>query len=288
MSTAFLTVFTGFVFVLPLCFFRNLSGLSFTSMLGLGCICYVSVLIVTDLVADLMSPTYQLPEIDYFNSSWKGLFSAFSTFVLAFVGHTALLSIVHEMEKPTPERKSLLIGASQGIVSLFYLLTTISGYIHFGARIFGPMGPSGMSIIHVKQSGPYIVAQLLIVACNILTFPLVHYPTRLSLDRMCSAVLDGPLFERSRNVRHYSEAVFLVGLSCFLALAFDSVLDVFGLFVSLAGSFVVFTIPAACFLSQKTHLSASSIELAGAYLSIAIGLFFFAVGTPLSISSFFA
>lgn len=319
-----LTVLLSFFVILPLCLLKNLSKLSFASVMGLICVTYLSLLTILDYFYDSwinngligISPGLGLivAKIKYYGFGLP-LMSAFNTFMLAYTNHPSILPLISEMKNPNTARRSKLIYTSQFIVFIFYLLTTTFGYLHFGASCERPT-----SYIMIKHTPFYFLAQLLLVFVNIITFPLIHWPARLSLDwllRELIKIVDkktlgkkpsvtnigsfSPVpisaknlhsieekFDEAKNVRHVLEAVILVSICCIFAIIFPSILSVFDFFVPISGSFILFTIPSVCYLKcvDKGFVERKLSNRVLAYIGLIIGLLHFSVGSVYAVCTY--
>ena len=322
-----ITILLSVFIILPLCFLKNLSKLSFASVMGLICVTYLSLLTILDYLYDSwinggligISPGLGLvtSKIAYFRWGFP-LMSAFNTFILAYTNHPSILSLISEMESPTASRRSKLIFRSQSTVFMFYLLTTTFGYLHFGSAC-----EDSISYILLKQNPFYLLAQFLVVVVNILTFPLIHWPARLSLDwlirevvksidlkRQVSKKTKDPTsslhqhktqsislrqiklleeqFDDAKDTRHILEAIILVFISCISAIMFPSVLSVFDFFVPISGSCILFTIPSLCYLRamKKGLLKSRPVGKALAYICLATGMLHLTVGSISAICTY--
>lgn len=279
-SVEFFTILSSLALVFPLCLLRNLGKLSFASLLGLGCVLYIAALTVTDYV--LTVPTLVPRPVIEMGRLNLAMLSAFNSFILSYVNHPSLLCILAEMNTPTYARRGMLISISQFVILLLYLLISIFGYLQFGTAI-----ESYDNLLVTKETKAYAAGQFLFAVANIVTFPLVHFPARLSLDwSITQSVRRSPALAKKwqamASYRHVLEAFFLVSLTTLLAVTFKSVLQIFDLFVPISGSFLVFIIPAVCFIQQRAVVDASRAELWAAYFSLVMGVLLFAVGTPIA------
>lgn len=312
-SATFITICVSVIFIFPLCLMKNLSRLAFSSIMGLLCIGYLSILTIADYIYESFQQGGALglqvgPSIKYF-SFGIGLLSAFNTFMMAYTNHPSVLPLIAEMKCPTLARRRTLIYTSQGLVFAFYLLTTTFGYLHFGEAC----GYKN-SYIQLKSNPFYLTAQLFVVFVNTITFPLIHWPARLSLDWLLREIVSKidekraasssknlvsshkeqrpsllERFDGASSLRHFMEAVILISICSFFAIVFPTVLSIFDFFIPLAGSFVLFTIPSVCYIKCRKNgwVEGSRRELLSAYFSMVMGVVHFAVGTPAAMLPYF-
>ncbi|KAM0682380.1 hypothetical protein MDAP_002218 [Mitosporidium daphniae] len=320
-----ITVILSFFVILPLCLLKNLSKLSFVSVMGLICVTYLSLLTIFDYFYDSwingglvgIYPGLGLvsSNISYFKFS-LALMSAFNTFMLAYINHPSILPLISEMESPTASRRSKLLFRSQFVIVTFYILTTTFGYLHFGSAC-----EDSISYILLKQNPFYLLAQILVVLVNIVTFPLIHWPARLSLDWLIREVIKSidnrrlafkkisaappsslgstnfprgkidlleEKFDNAKNQRHTIEAGILVFISCMCAILFPSVLAVFDFFVPISGSSILFTIPALCSLKcmEKGLIDEKPMRKVLAYVCLATGILHLIIGSVSAVCTY--
>lgn len=284
-ASSFLAALIAYMFIYPLCLIRNIGKLSFASVLGMVSVFYILCLTIFDFLFDSLRQDFAVNIVLW---KWdKGVLSALNTFILSFLCHTSLLPIIHEMKNPDAYRRTILISTTQTVVFFIYILTSAFGYLHFGENI-----QLFDNILVAKNSFAYFIAKFLFIIMNIVSFPLSHYPARLSLDWIFTQFVRMKLpsfstkWSSRKNERWTFEALFLVTMSLLLGVSFESVLDVFDIFVPLAGSFLIFTLPGLCFLKERDYVHAHAYEIYLAYFSLFMGAFLFLIGTPMALYNF--
>ncbi|ODV97052.1 hypothetical protein PACTADRAFT_1635 [Pachysolen tannophilus NRRL Y-2460] len=175
--------------ITPLCFFKNLDSLKYTSIIALASIGYIVLLIYIHFFMEL-----KLEIINGLKSDLKGdisllkpesfnsILSTFAIIVFAFTGHQNMYSIINELKVNTTANINKIVVISIFLTAMLFLTVGLTGYYTFGNNING-------NIILIYTDNAYTkLARLSIVIMVLLSFPLMLYPCRISIHNIVSWV----------------------------------------------------------------------------------------------------
>lgn len=259
------------ILIFPIACLRDLSKLAKASIVGMICMTLICGLTVFDYFFDspLNPPT--INTIVFSTSAIRG----FSNMVFAFCNHFTMLAIVPQFVNPTPKRRAILTGLSSTVVFIFYLLVSVFGYLHFGEGVSDIV----LLVDSRKTSNAYCIAQLLVAAVIICSYPLLCDPAKSCFDFLVTKVI-GPTSPSTAGVRNITITATLVGFSALVGMFFyQIVLPILGAFTSLWGSFLMFIFPAAFFLKLGGKYRVSPLEKSIAYAVLVLGVALMIFGT---------
>lgn len=201
---------------------------------------------------------------------WE-IVSAFSTIGMAFVNHSIVVEATSGLRNPTHYRQHTLTYASSIVTTSLYILTSVTGYLHFGNDVKGNILDS-----YGENGGLEItLARILVAICIALTYPAFITPARACLSglfktnsdyrRVDSGVRggEGHLLLSDLDIEddiptsrkwsvagvRVAQTLFIFGLSFMIAVLVPSLDKIFAFFGSLTGSLVVYVLPVWFFIN---------------------------------------
>lgn len=171
--------------ITPLCFLKRLDHLKYSSILGLFALVYLSLLVISIFIKDILiqngnaSPAprgdiYWLKVYDF-----KGLLSTFSIIIFAYTGAMNLFTIINELKDNSMTNIVKIINGSIAISSIGFLSVGITGYLTFGSNTLGNImlnyNPDSIFVVF----GNFALASMLL-----LSFPLLFYPLRIACNNL--------------------------------------------------------------------------------------------------------
>lgn len=221
-----------------------MSKLGYTSIAGMICIFYITLLTVIDYLVE-----GRIPNATYTLFRFKSDFlSSFSSIMFAFVNQFTLVALIPVLINPSKNRRSALISSSSSIVTIVYLLIGICGYLHFGNDV-----PRDILSAPRKPSVFYAIARMSVGVVLICSYPLQLDPTRAAADHLLSRILSKTRFieayKKANMKRHVIWTFALIFIPMLFAIvAADYTELVLELFSSACGALLVFVLPSVYFL----------------------------------------
>ncbi|CAL9731395.1 vacuolar amino acid transporter 7 [Monosporozyma unispora] len=171
--------------ITPLCFLKKLDHLKYSSILGLFALVYLSLLVISMFIKDVLiehgntAPT-QRGEVYWFEVyDFKGLLSTFSIIIFAYTGAMNLFTIINELKDNSMTNIVKIINGSIIISSIGFLSVGITGYLTFGSNTLGNImlnyNPDSIFVIF----GNFALASMLL-----LSFPLLFHPLRIACNNL--------------------------------------------------------------------------------------------------------
>lgn len=160
---------------------------------------------------------------------------AVPTMVFAFQCHASVLPIYLELKNPTKGRMQAVAVVSIGNVFLLYFIASLFGYLTF----FNAVGPELLLMYSAYDSDNIVIllARLMVLVCVIFSTPLLHFPSRRSIEN---------LFFAKRPFswcRHIGIMLFLLTLTDLLVIFVPSIRIVFGVIGATSASMLVIVLP---------------------------------------------
>jgi amino acid permease len=270
----FITVMAGILLIFPLSCLKDMRILAKTSLAGMVCMTYVTVLTVVDYFVDQEVSQSASVNLVRFKIEF---FSAFSTILFAFTNQFTIVALIPVLIRPTPWRRTKLIIVSSVATTVIYLLVGGFGYAHFGDAIEG-----NILTAPDHKTWPYAIAQLAVGFVIILSYPLLANPAKASIDQVFSTCFGkSSRWKRLGLVRHFGISALLVVISTVVAITLaKQVLLILGVFTALCGSLIMFIFPSLYFLRlSKNRYATSPAERILAYFNIGFGLIVLVMGT---------
>lgn len=255
LNRPFLSFMQVMIIVVPLCFVRNISSLGFTSLLSLMPMAYLMLMQIGTL-----SEAGLAPELHMFAPD---LFLALPIVVFAYSCHQLLPSIskeLHDANGPTADHDvGRVVKGGLGLSGLAYVWVGLLGYLQFGSEAEGNV---------MKNFPTTPSSQVLWISTSIsiaLSYPVVMYPARISLDRLLFK--SRPLTYARFVVENLCIVWFAYGLAVLLP-SFATLIGVFGAVTSTAIGYII---PPLFFLALDPTPLRSSTMKKGAIALMAIG-----------------
>lgn len=233
LNRALLSFLQVVLIVIPLSFVKNISSLGFTSLLSLLPMGYLMIMqIVTFSQAGLG------PEIRMFAPD---LFLALPIIVFAYSCHQLLPSISREIHEANGETAQKDVGnvvrGGLGLSAMAYVWVGLLGYLQFGRDSSG----------NVMANFPNNAAsQILWLSTSIsigLSYPVVMYPARISLDRLLFPERPFTYF------RFVAENLFIVAFAYLIAVLLPAFATLIGVFGAVTSTAIGYVIPPIFFLA---------------------------------------
>lgn len=240
----------AFVVLIPVCLKPNLSGLGFTSALGLVAMGYAVSLIYFDAFT---SPSLNVGEtaVPYLEAKW-GAFQTIALFSHSFVAHYNAPGLYHEMENNTLGRWATLVGVSYLFATFVYASFAYAGVARFG------MTTEGNLLRMFEPTTPVLCAWVAIGISTSMTYPLVFAGFRDSaIGLLCS--MRGLTAEKLSPERHETLrrvlTVFFVTGSAVAGGVCDDLGVANALAGAVTGSLITFIFPGLMFYSAMKDLA---------------------------------
>ncbi|KAI3652660.1 hypothetical protein MP228_002085 [Amoeboaphelidium protococcarum] len=298
LSKTFIMAFIGIVVMFPLSF-KSLKFISYLAILALVSMLYAISLIPITYFIDLSNPQWIAPSVRLWvntEAPWS-ILAAFSTIGMAFINHSIVVEATSDLENPTHYRQHTLTYFSSILTTMLYIITSVTGYLHFGYAVKGNILESYSQVD--GQSGVEIIfARVLVAVCIALTYPAFIYPARSCLSgimaqsqqkQRSSVSSNGQLlsddsqlgdqvallgvasqssvfdtnnrkwYQKPSAIRVF-QTVFIFGLSFGIAVAIPDLDKIFAFFGSLTGSLVVYILPVYFFVQIAQPYSLVVVE----------------------------
>jgi len=220
--------------VLPTSWFRDLSVLSYVSVLGLFASLFLLGVVVSDgIVSDLI--TFEdFRDTDFFKS-WANIPLCFGLISFGFAGHAVFPNIYASMKKP--QQYNVMLDTTYTFVMLAYGLMAVVGYIQYGDDT------EQQVTLNLPDGTIARIATALIVVNPITKFSLTLNPIALGIEEL--VVIE----------RKYLRVLFRVAVRSFLvgsSLVVAMVVPYFALVVSFIGAFMSMAVsavfPSMCYM----------------------------------------
>ncbi|KAL0100682.1 hypothetical protein PUN28_019224 [Cardiocondyla obscurior] len=235
LSRPFVTALTSIIFILPLCFFKRLDGLSYASSVGCITIVYVLWLIIYksfDVKTDAVPPIKIWPDNGY------EVLQIIPIICFAYQSHMTAIPTYACMKDRNLCKFTLCAVISMLICYGAYSVVGYFGYVTFGS---GKV-PSDILQGYTDKSAIVTVAIIAIAVKNFTTYPIVLYCGRDALLGIFDANLD------QIGVRVIVTLIWFV-LSLVIAILVPDISPVINLLGSLSAMFI-FVLPGICLMQS--------------------------------------
>ncbi|KAI9155856.1 hypothetical protein H9P43_008966 [Blastocladiella emersonii ATCC 22665] len=282
--------------IFPLSTARSMANLAFASSLSLLAIMLVVVLVPLSYLFAVRDPAYVPPPLTPIAAGWDRWLPTASTFAMAFLNHSNVVEIARDLPSPPPfasatksttSRAVRLIVASSAFVAAVYATVGLAGYAHYG----GDVKPNILQ--SEPASGAFLAARAGILACMVLSFPMIVYPCRLCVAQMADEVRgyvkvsedEDEVVEVREETNVKSKAAGIITLAYAVSRLVPALDRILGLTGSLAGSLVVYVFPAVWYLAlaREGSVARSWPLRVAAGVNVLVGAGLFAVGTVYSL-----
>lgn len=170
------------VVIIPLCFLPKLDNLKYSSMLGLGFICYISLFIISEIFIDSSLPIWNKVILEYgINwltiSSIKECLSSFSILIFAFTASMNILPIFNESADRSLKNIRKVIIVSVGASCGLFIVLGLIGYLSFGKYT----DIQGNILLNYHNK---FVTNCCLSFTVLVSFPLMFYPLRMCTNSL--------------------------------------------------------------------------------------------------------
>jgi len=243
----------AFLIILPLSSLRDMSSLSYTSAVSVGCdvVIVIVVLFKSLFGADVDPADYvnhtksaaQHPKgmhVDPWDFAHSAFMQAFGAMCFAYVCQHSCLLVFQSLSNPSTQRWNIVTHISVGTAIIMSMLLSISAYSKF------EMETQANVLNNFPQNDGWIaMCRLLLAMTMFFTYPMEFFVCRHS---WISTVHEG---WEDTNFLHYSVTVCIFGASLLLALLTDDLGFILELTGGFAATFLGFILPAACWLKLE-------------------------------------
>lgn len=171
--------------IVPLCSFKKLEHLKYSSILGLFALIYLSLLVISMFIKDILIQdhnTYPTVRGDIY---WfriydiKGLLSTFSIIIFAYTGSMNLFTIINELRDNSMTNIVKIINGSIIISSIGFLSVAVTGYLTFGSNTMGNI------ILNYDSNSIFVIfGNFALASMLLLSFPLLFHPLRIACNNL--------------------------------------------------------------------------------------------------------
>ncbi|XP_076244781.1 sodium-coupled neutral amino acid transporter 7 [Calliopsis andreniformis] len=263
LSRSFVTIVTSTIFILPLCFFKKLDVLSYSSSVGCITILYVAGLIVYKSITkteNSVNPMKIWPDNGY------EALQIIPIICFAYQTHMTAIPMYACMKDRNLGKFSMCAIVSMIICFATYTVVGISGYATFGAGNV----PSDILQGYTDKSIILTLAIIFIAIKNFTTYPIILYCGR---DALVS--LFGMDVQLNDKFRVFITLIWYI-LSLIIAILVPDISPVINLLGALSATFI-FIFPGIC-LFQSILLKDSELYLNKDRLLIVLAIFITALG----------
>lgn len=249
--------------ILPLCMLRRMDSLRFASMLALAAVLYFTLMVVYRSINSTAheAPCWQRSHsaVRVVRFDFEDFFFALPILAFALGGHLQSISIYSELDDEyKAEDKGVktwnrIVAASVAFLSVIYMAVGLLSYM----CLVGPEDESSANILKdLLRKNPYDVlvqiAGVAICGVVVLSYPLMHFSMRQSLDMLlfsCWNNANGePFTGKHADVRYKVETCAIVGCTLLVAVLVGDLKLVFGLIGATGSVCFKFVLPALLFL----------------------------------------
>lgn len=265
LSRPFITVLTGTVFVLPLCFFKRLDVLSYASSLGCVTIVYVTWLIAYKSFTDQSDSEHKVIKI--WPDNKYEILHIVPIICFAYQSHMTAIPTYACMQDRNLNKFTLCAVISMLICFGAYTIVGYYGYITFGTGNV----PSDILQGYTDKSVILAVAIIAIAIKSFTTYPIVLYCGRDALLGMFNVDLDRIRIRVGVTVVWYL-------MSLIIAILIPDISQIINLMGVLSAIFI-FVLPGVCLLQSvvlkdpELHLNKDRFLIAFAILLTVLGGF---------------
>ena len=229
------TIMAAAVILYPLAMCRNMSGMSYFSLLSLFAVSYVTLLLIVQFWPYYQE--YSVREDVQFDAFIfdANLLETASICFLVFTVHAGIFPIYSELENKTQPRIMKVVDRTVATSAFFYSTVCIFGYLSTMSKTSevvvnrAPLGDSERDMF-------MMVARLFVYISLVVGFPVNYNPFRNNLFHI---IFGNPNFTWKEN---FVMTTSTISLSCFLAIIFPEITAVFsimgGMFATILGFFL--------------------------------------------------
>lgn len=229
---------------LPICLFRKIEFLGYTSFVAIASVVYVVVLIFVLFIQKATSETgLRTDKFKYFSTDPIEVMLIIPTYFYAFGCHVTLLPIYKELKNRSVKKMSGLIIINFIIVLSLYSVIAYMGYMTFAEK--EDPWPDNVLLLLDPTKVYTVVAKVLVALLVMFSFPLLFFATRNSIEEM--------FFSNKKFswIRWTVETIFLCSLIYVTGMFVPDITTVFGIVGATAGICVYYVFPLVIFIKLE-------------------------------------
>ncbi|XP_067906480.1 sodium-coupled neutral amino acid symporter 1-like isoform X1 [Heterodontus francisci] len=266
------------IIILPLCLFKNLGYLGYTSGFSLACMTFFLIVVIykkTQLSCPLVSTNVSnnsctsMCAPKYFLWNEKTVY-ALPTVAFAFVCHPSVLPIYSELKNRTCRKMHFVSAVSFVSMFIMYLLTAVFGYLTF----YGSVNEELLLSYPDHHDKVILLIRLAVIISVVLTVPVLLFTIRSSIVLL---VFKG----KFSWTYHILITGFLLAASNLLVINIPTIKDVFAVIGSTSANMLIFILPASLYLKLVNNESQKSWQKIVAVAFLAVGIMFMCITVPL-------
>uniref|UniRef100_V9KGV6 Sodium-coupled neutral amino acid transporter 1-like protein n=1 Tax=Callorhinchus milii TaxID=7868 RepID=V9KGV6_CALMI len=280
LNGSYLIIIVTLVIILPLCLFKNLGYLGYTSGFSLACMIFFLIVVIwkkTEIPCPFtVSNSSCISDgvkcnAKYFVLNEKTVY-ALPTMAFAFVCQPSLLPIYSELKNRTSRRMKKVSNISVFAMFIMYLLTAIFGYLTF----YDDVNSELLCSYSDKRDQTILIVRLAVITAVILTVPVLLFTIR-------SSILLIALKGKFSWFWHIITTLVLLIACNVLVILIPSIKDVFAVIGSSSANMLIFIIPASLYLKLAKDETVFTLRKMGTVLFLIAGIIFMLVNLPLII-----
>eukprot|EP01080_Neovahlkampfia_damariscottae_P010248 gene10248-2667_t len=227
--------------IFPLCCLRHISFLSYTSVFSICSALYAILAVVIKCIMAISNGEIDWSKVMFFETNFIKIFFAIPILFFAYGAIVTMLPSYKDLKNRNPYKMTVLVVIQIFFAAFLYFSMGSAGYILFTDATEDNI------LKNFTDSGDLMmtIAKLAIVLVIILSFPMIHFCCRDSIEDI---FFNGWEFSWTRWIL---EAALLCSVSYGLAVFIPNITVVFGLTGATTGSLVVFIYPGV--LLAKHH-----------------------------------
>lgn len=231
----------------PLAIIKDLSGLRYVAMAGIGIIFYIFFAVLFEMPYYMLNQSWHSQSIQLFDGGVIDYITGFAISVFAYQSHTSFFPMRNELGRPRPYRINKIINRSVSLEWGIYELLMISGYLS------SPGIVTDLIIERKTLNGgidyPMLVAKAGLMFTLAFAIPINLHPTRENFFLFL-----GYKDEPSNTARIIATTAFIY-ISAIVAILLPDIYSAIAIFGGYCGTLVMITFPILMFTqSQKLKL----------------------------------
>lgn len=203
-----------------LCSLKRIEFLAYTSFIAIVGILYMVLVVIAKFFERTAKSSLPNEDFVWVNSDIIQILNSIPTLVFAYGSHITLLPMYSELKNRNPRYMSYIINSGVFTCLFFYMLVGSAGYLQFANII-----PFSDAILDLYPSNDWFinVAKLLIGIVVVLSYPLVHFACRASIENV---IFPGKPYNLIRSL---IITLFIVSTTYLLGVFVRQIVIVFGL-----------------------------------------------------------
>lgn len=267
--------------LLPLCLLRDLSSLSFTSLLGSAGMAYVTGFMAWRYVDGTYAPGgkyYETldPRLRPIPGAELNMWTVnITTLILvcalstAYIAHYNAPRFYHQLQERSPKRFNHVVATSFGIAICLFLVAMCAGYLTFGSH------SQGLILNNYSSTDPLATAARIAVGTAIVfTYPLAFTGLRDGISALTGVSIEGHNF----NIVTMALLTLITAVACVIRNV--GFVNNFG--GALFGACIIYIFPAMIFIFRAGPLD-STLEKLFAKLTIVAGVVLAVLGSIIAV-----